>query len=197
MIRFAALACAAALAAAPALAVTALNDDFSGYGASTALNAPDSLFGGVWRTVGGTVDFLAQGSSFGYLCNGDAACVDLDGSTGNAGRFETASLFAAGRYAFTFELYGSGRGTTEQVAISLGDFSVTKTLASADTLILSGFATVGAGGARLAFEALSNDNIGVVLTSASVAPVPLPAAAPMLIAALSLVGALRLRRRQA
>lgn len=193
----AAAAVLASLSGAPVVAATVLADDFAAYGAATQLNAADAVFGGVWRTVDGTVDFLAAGSSFGNLCRGDAACVDLDGSTLNSGRFETVDLFDAGRYAVSFAIYGSGRGTTEDVTVSFGDFLITQTLLSGDALVLSGFATVGAGGARLAFSTPSNDNIGPVLTSVSVAPapIPLPAAAPLLLGALSVLGALRLRRR--
>jgi hypothetical protein len=196
MFRIASLAIAAAFAAAPAFAVTNLSDDFASYGTNTQTNAPNSLFGGVWQTVDGTVDYLVKGKNFGGLCNGDTACIDLDGSTNNSGVFQTASIFDQGRYAYNFKLFGSGRGGSETVAISFGDVNLSKTLASAETWIVSGFANVGAGGARLSFSTPSNDNVGPILTSVAVNAVPLPAAAPMLIGALSLVGALRLRRRQ-
>jgi hypothetical protein len=98
-------------------AVTVLDDDFSSYGPTTVLNATDGVFGGVWETVDGTVDYLRTG--FSDLCRDGAPCVDLDGSTRNAGVFRTVQAFGEGSYRLSFRLFGSGRGDTNAVTVSL------------------------------------------------------------------------------
>ena len=180
MFRQTLLACAAVLIlGTPAAAITMLSDDFSGYGNATVLNAPDTLFDGVWQTVGfpaETVDFIAGGSTFGALCRGDAACIDLDGSTSNAGVFQTVELFAPGQYLLSFRIYGSSRGSAEDVVVTLGDYSqLFAGIQSAGEVDLSNIAvTVGPGGSRLSVDNISADNTGALLTSISVTPIGMP-----------------------
>jgi hypothetical protein len=180
-------------------AVTAIDDDFSGYSSTTVLNAPDSLFGGAWATTDGTVDYLVSGSSFGDLCRGDTACIDLDGSTGDAGVFSTGSPVDPGTYLLSFKLYGSSRGSTDDVTVSLGDYLNTFTIAS-DGLeeVTDALVTVGAAGSLLSFSNAGGDNLGALLTSVRLtsedtAVIPLPAGFPLLLGALAVLGALRRR----
>jgi hypothetical protein len=181
-------------------AVTTINEDFAGYAPATVLNAPDGLFGGAWATTDGTVDYIVSGSSFGDLCRGDAACVDLDGSTGNAGVFSTGSLVDPGNYLLSFLLYGSSRGSTEDVTVSLGDYLATFTIGSDGAEeVIDLLVTVGAGGSLLSFSNAGGDNIGALLTSVSLTPegttvIPLPASLPLLLGALAGLGAIRRRR---
>jgi hypothetical protein len=178
-------------------AATTIDEDFSGYAPATVLNAPDGLFGGNWATTDGTVDYIVSGSSFGDLCRGDAACVDLDGSTGNAGIFSTGSLVDPGNYLLSFLLYGSGRGSTEQVTVSLGDFLTTYTIASdGSEEVIDALVAVGAGGSLLSFSNAGGDNIGTLLTRVSLRPegmnvIPLPAGLPLLLGALAVLGVVR------
>jgi hypothetical protein len=199
------LGVAAMLACAgPAGAITSLSDDFSGYGNATVLNAPDALFGGVWQTVGHpaeTVDFIATGGFGGFVCRGDAACIDLDGSTDDAGVFQTVELFEPGDYLLSFRIYGSSRGQAEDVVVTLGDYSeLFPGIQSDGEVDLAGIAvTVGAGGSRLSFDDISFDNVGAVLTSVSVTPasgeIPAPAGGGLLATALAGLLLLRARRR--
>ncbi len=180
-----------------ASAATVFSDNFDGYGSSTVLNAGDAVFLGVWKTTSGTVDYLAPPpASFSNLCLGTGSCVDLDGSTGVAGVFSTVASFAAGSYELAIELFGSGRGTTESVTISLGSWSTTiANILSGDNSSQT-FSFTTSGG-NLSFANAGGDNIGAVLSSVELAAVPVPAAGFMLFGALGGLAALRRRRKAA
>jgi hypothetical protein len=196
------------LAAAPAAhAVTVLEDDFTSYNPTTQTNAPDDLFDGVWETVDGTVDYLRLGSSFGNLCRGEVACVDLDGSSGNAGVFRTVQSFAPGEYKLSFEIFGSSRGDTNEVTVSLGGLNLVQSIASAeDWIVADVLATIGGAGSKLSFSNAGGDNLGALLNWVKLvrvedggggpAPIPLPAAAPLLIGGVGLIGLAGWRRRR-
>lgn len=189
----------AVVPASTASAAVVFADDFSSYGSSTALNASDSLFGGAWATTGGTVDYLAPPpASFSELCRGFGSCIDLDGSTGDAGVFSTIQSFAAGTYALTIQLFGSLRGSTESVTISMGDWSTTIAgiASGADASGVFNFTTTGG---VLSFANAGGDNVGAILSNVSlastdVAPVPLPAGGLLLLAGLGGLAALRRRK---
>jgi hypothetical protein len=181
------------LASAAPAAVVVFSDDFN-YGPRTVLNAPDSVFGGTWTTTNGTVDYLAPPTAdFSNLCNGTAGCVDLDGSTGNAGLFSTVASFAAGTYELTIQLFGNGRGGSDTVTITLGSWSVTLSGIASNADVSQTFAFTTSGGV-LSFENAGGDNVGAVLSSVSLAAVPLPAGGLLLIGAFG--GLVALRRRK-
>ena len=193
------------LTASAAHAVTVLDDDFSSYGPATVLNAADGVFGGVWETVDGTVDYLRTG--FSDLCRDGAPCVDLDGSTRNAGIFRTVQAFGEGSYRLSFRLFGSGRGDTNAVTVSLGSFNQSRSISTAADWIVSDFiVTIGAGGSKLAFSNAGGDNIGAILNSVRLVKdggddmppaIPVPAAAPLRLGGLGLMAALGWRRKRA
>ncbi len=168
-------------------------DDFSSYGSTTVLNAPDSLFLGNWSTASGTIDYLAHGSGFGGLCVGGGNCIDLDGSTGDAGLFTSLS-FGAGTYTLDVSMFGNQRGGFETVTISLGTWSVTlgPIGVNDDASGSWTFATTGGG---LSFSNVGGDNIGAILTKVTLSAVPLPAGAPLLLAGLAGLGLLKRRRK--
>lgn len=182
-----------ALFAGASNAAVVFEDDFSSYGATTELNADSAFFGGNWAVSGGTVDYLVEGSDFGNLCVGGGSCIDLDGSTNDAGLFSSIS-FAAGSYVLDLSLFGSGRGSTESVTISLGSWSTTiGSIGSTDDA--SGSWAFSTDGGALTFQNAGGDNIGAILSDVTLSAVPLPAGLPLLATGLGLIGLIGRRRK--
>ncbi len=177
-----------------AVAAPVFSDSFN-YGPDLALNAADSLFAGKWVTTDGTIDYLSPPpAQFSELCRSTAGCIDLDGSTGDAGVFSTVQSFVAGSYTLAIELFGNGRGAAaDSVTITLGSWTTTlaNILSGADASGSFHFHTTGG---VLSFANAGGDNQGAVLSSVSLASVPVPAAGLMLIGALAGLGALRRRK---
>lgn len=200
-----ALLTAAALSLAasmPAAAAVVFQDDFSGYGASSVLEAPDSTFLGNWTSTGGNVDYLASGGDFGYLCPAGTNCVDLAGNSPFPAVFSTSMTFAAGFYNVFFQLTGSNRNTDEIVKITFGSIVRYLNLGSDKVGNQSSFGSdffgvhVGSGGTVLSFENQDGGNIGAILKTVGVetAAVPLPAAGGLMVLGLGALSALRRRR---
>jgi hypothetical protein len=210
------IAIALSFAASTAFAVplTYFEDDFSGYGNTTVLNAPDSLFNGNWVTTNGTVDYIgANDGSFGnpgnngLLCEVNSACVDLDGSSFDAGKFSTGNTFEDGYYNVIFAIGGNNRSGSDTLTVSFGGVVATISLLF-DKVSWSG--AVEFGGlfnnilvtkpTTLSFENAGGDNIGMILKYVRierVAPVPVPAAGGLLVAGLIGLAAMRRRKVQA
>lgn len=116
------LAAAAAALASPASAAVVYTNNFdTENGGNSALNY--NGFTGLTVTDG-TVDLIRSGA-FGPVCAGAVgSCVDLDGSTGNAGLTSSGSYaFAAGeRVALTFKFSGNQRGGANDAFRTRFDF---------------------------------------------------------------------------
>lgn len=196
---------AALLAVAPANAVTIeLFDDFSSYGPNTVENAGDLVFAGNWTTTSGTVDYLAAGSTYSELCPAGTNCIDLDGSS-NAGGTFVSRVFGPGIYNVLFQLGGNARNDVlDMLTITFGDISRSVAVGRNGVVNQLTFGTdfmgivVGSGGTSLSFSVNSNDNQGPLLKSVVIesvpAPVPVPAAGGLLLAALGAMGLLRRRK---
>ncbi|MDB5658280.1 MAG: motif putative anchor domain protein [Cypionkella sp.] len=190
---------AAPLSAAP---VILFQDDFSSYGPGDVLNAPDSVFNGNWKVSGGTVDYLAPPGVFSGLCSGQSNCVDLDGSTGQSGLFETAQTFSNNVFDVLFQISGNNRSGSDTVTITFGSIVRSITLAYDQVANQSNFGTdflgvaVGGIGTTLSFQNAGGDNVGIILKTALVqtSAVPVPAAGGLM--ALGLAGLAALRRRK-
>lgn len=131
-----------------------------------------------WTVTDGTVDVV--GASFCVA----GLCVDLDGSTGNAGVLSRSFDLTGGvEYTASFDLSGNKRGGTDDVTIQFGTQSLALTgVAAADAYATFSIAfTPGADGSYvLSFSNAGGDNVGtlldnVVIESGTV-PIPEPAA---------------------
>jgi hypothetical protein len=98
-----AIALAMLLASNVAEAAPFFTDDFEG--STPALDtAPPG-----WRVTEGTVDIAGPGLDA-FLCAGSGTCIDLDGSTADAGILErSVGLRAGTRYVLGFDLAGNRR----------------------------------------------------------------------------------------
>jgi hypothetical protein len=101
---------AATTASLPAAAAVIFQDNFDADNAASVLNF-NSLIN--WDVSGGTIDYIRNGG-FGIGCvGGTGGCLDTDGSTGNAGRITSKSIFtfdAGVDYFIDLSLSGNQRG---------------------------------------------------------------------------------------
>lgn len=180
-------------------------DDFNSITASQLNTAPTG-----WTTVFGTVDSIHNGD-FGITCfGGSGGCVDLDGSTNQAGPLITSGTFnlAAGHtYRLSGEISGNQRGAVANNLIF--GFSTTSNVPLAAQMILgiassSPFTlysvlftpTTAVTAEVFFYDILGTDNQGPILDNVSVTDtaVPLPAAAWLMLSGLAALGAVARRR---
>jgi hypothetical protein len=192
------LVCAAMIPCLAQAASIPYTDTFNGD--TPALNATPA---GWSISNGGTVDIVANGT-YGITCPGN--CIDLNGSTGNAGDLVSPNLSLTGGQTYTaqFVLSGNQRITqTDTVTVDFGStvasFSVNKNDHFVEPVT---FAPTISGVYTLSFldtstnPSFPSDNIGAILDNVSVQAVPLPAAAWLLLSGLAGMG-LMARRRSA
>lgn len=178
-------------------AATIFNDNFDSY--TGGLNWVPQ---GGWQVSDGTVDLIGQGIGFDFL-PGNGKYIDLDGSTSNSGLFfHGLNLLAGTTYNLSFDLAGSQRGTTEQVQVSFGNVSQLYTLATnvGFTNYTLSFLANASGVYNVNFQNLSNDNIGILLDNVKVdsvpSAVPVPAALPLMLSGLGVLGFAARRRKE-
>ena len=146
----------------------------------------------------GTVDVVGTGG-FGYLCAaGGGMCIDLDGSSGDAGILSrNLSLTAGMTYTAYFDIAGSQRGGSETLEISFGSATLSlNPLASGSpwkTYSLT-FTPTASGSFGLTFNSAGGDNMGAMLDNVSVVAVPEPESYALLLAGLGLMGTVARRR---
>jgi PEP-CTERM motif len=158
-----------------------------------------------WTVTDGTVDLVANGD-FGITCPGDTGkCVDLDGSTDDAGIMTSKSLnLAAGSYVLSFDYTGNQRLAPDDTfsaqlgslfdtgAITVGS-AVPLTHFVSSTITVSSPTTVS-----LVVGTAGGDNFGplfdnVVLTQLT-DPAPEPASWAMMILGFAFLGRVWRRR---
>lgn len=187
----------------PAQAIVLLDDNFDGETA-TILNY--NAFAN-WDVVNGTVDTIG-GSFGGVACAGGVGvCIDMDGSTGDAGDLVSKAMFylAAGEtITLSFDYSGNQRNSIpDTMTVSLGSF-FSETFSNVPGF--QGFQTVtrsfgsGAGGtANLVFSHEGGDNVGIILDNVKLesnSDAVIPAPAPVVLMA-SAVGLAIWRARRA
>lgn len=190
-------AAAALMAIGGPASAAVFSDNFESY--TTALNQTN--FGTNWTVTSGSVDLVGPGL-FGELCNTGSKCVDLDGSTSDAGVFASLALNLTGGVTYTahYDVAANRRGGTDLLTVMFGTASAMYTLTSASaldpftTLALS-FTPGTTGSYNLSFSTAGGDNIGPLLDNVSVVAVPEPATWAMMIIGFGGVGALMRRRR--
>jgi hypothetical protein len=152
-----------------------------------------------WMIADGTLDVVGPG--FFDFHPGNGNYIDLDGSSGNAVTMFTNVGFGGGAYTLSFQLGGSTRGDTNTVTVSLGTFSTTITLDSADPMSTYTYNFTTTAG-FLTFAHDGGDFLGLLLDDVvlqdQVAAVPEPASmAIWSVIGMAVVGGRRLRRRLA
>lgn len=155
-----------------------------------------------WTVTNGTVDLVAN-NDWGLKCAGNTGkCVDLDGSTSNAGVFTSTSLsLAVGTYELSFDISGNQRNrASDDLTVSLGGFfNQDFTLASnvpwqTVSHVLS---VTNASSSSFIFNHQGGDNIGIMLDNVSLSTVSVSEPATFALLGLGLLGLGVARKRQA
>lgn len=201
----------AGIALAPVHAALLFSDSFDADNGSSVLN-----FNGLinWTVSGGTIDYIRSGN-FGISCvGGVGGCLDMDGSSSNAGRITSKQLYDFDdgvQYFIDLALSGNQRGgNSDSVLVGLvresdgallgtelGPFAPN---APFGVFTANFFGENAPGSWRLYVEGVGGDNIGAILDNYAlrddrVAPVPEPATLVLTGIALLAAGAARRRRR--
>jgi len=158
-----------------------------------------------WSITDGTVDLVANGdfaSGPGILCQGGAGkCVDLDGSSGNAGTMTSIGiLLAPGSYALRYALAGVDAGfgqsaagvpnivdvLVQSVGGAMALFTAQATLAQGDPYSQFGgtFQVNTQSTVEIVFQNQGGDNFGAMLDDVALLSVPLPSTAALFAAGL-------------
>jgi hypothetical protein len=189
---------------AAALAIPS-SDNFNGL--TTQLNtAPPG-----WVSVNGTVDSIAKGNPYGITCfNNSKGCVDLDGTTNNAGILETVgtfSLLAGHTYELSAEVSGNQRTSTPNT-LEFGFIHGTTIASPLKFTTVAGIAenspftlftlfytpTTNTTARAFFYDVGGTNDQGPILDNVNIQAVPLPAAAWLMISGLAALGAVARRR---
>jgi len=202
-----AVALTAALAVAPAHAAILFQDNFDADATSSVLNFTGLIN---WTVSDGTIDYIRSGG-FGISCVGGAGgCLDMDGSTGNAGRITSRQSFTftpGANYVIDVALSGNQRGgSNDSVVFGIIDANNVAISTTIGPLPPDApFATFGAtftgqaGSWRLFVEGVGGDNFGAILDNYVLrddGATSVPEPATMLLFSLGLLAASAARSRK-
>lgn len=153
-----ALAVGASFAMTPVKAAVVFLDKIDGETGGTTLSHNAYARSDV---LNGSVDLPAQPNGYGFGClGGTGKCVNLDGSSGDAGDLRSQVVVGPGSYEFEFWIAGSQRGSTaDSLTIRYGDLGETFVLTAGDPYTrVARIVTVGGAGDRILFSPAANDN---------------------------------------
>lgn len=186
----------------PSFAGPIFSDNFNSSLSTRTLNA--NVPG--WQALEGTVDYIKSGG-FGIACRGGSGgCIDLDGSSDNAGDFLTADLFtllAGNTYTLTYWFSGNQRGgSADSMTVFFG--GLTNTHSNIDpyapfaqgTIVYQPLADTTS---RIIFFHAGGDNLGLILDDVLLSG-PAPTGVPdpgltLLLLGMGLAGLRALRKR--
>ncbi len=158
---------------APSIAsIMSLTDDFDNESAGLNYNRFAN-----WDVIGGSVDSINSGNYDINCESGNGICLDLDGSSGNAGELVSKESFSPGIYTMQFSFSGHRQPLDgiDSVIVSLGDFTELFEIDSSDTFTtINRIANVDSVGDKLIFSHLGGDNYGAILDNVIVSLSSLP-----------------------
>lgn len=126
-----------------------------------------------WTVEEGTVDLIADPNQWGIDCvGGTGKCVDLDGSTGNAGTLKSiAFTLNPGTYTLSFDISGNQRGSSDDtMLVTLGGFlneSFTLAATAPWQTIIRDITVSTQTTDSIIFNHDGGDNIGIILDNLS------------------------------
>ena len=154
-----------------------------------------------WTVTSGSVDVIGSPGSYPWYPTNN---VDMNGSTGKAGRIDTATLAVKKGHSYTLSFdYGNNKNSNGNEFLSFGIGGWLSTLninGYVGSLVNASYTFKAlADNTTLFFADTGNtdyDNGGPVIDNVALAAVPLPAAAPMFFFALAGFAMLGRRRRR-